>query len=509
MIENRKDRDFTLSYKKLPPYFYSEVEEGHFPKPELILFNRELSRELGIEDIFETLQKEEREAILCGNKRLIKGEKAIAMAYCGHQFGYFTMLGDGRAKLIGEGKNKDGELFDIHLKGSGITAYSRRGDGRKALSPALREHLISEAISGLKIPTTRSLAVTLTGESVNRYGEKKGAVLTRTAKSHLRVGTFEFARVTSKEAIKAIAEYSIVRHYKDLTAYPESGEENRYLKLLERVTDKQASLIASWQQVGFIHGVMNTDNMSISGETIDYGPCAFMNEYSPKTVFSSIDTQGRYCFGNQPEMAKWNLTRLGEALLPVIDEDEKKALKEMRKVISGFDSLYESYFLSGMRKKLGILPTEGEKEDNYFENDKELVHDLLSLMEKNRADFTNTFVRLTLAMKGENAFYLDGTKELFSDEDFFAWTKRWKERFLQTSKDEIERFEVMKNVNPFIIPRNHMVEAALSGFEAGYTKLYDELYEALRKPFDYSKEKTHFQEMDPVPNPHYRTFCGT
>lgn len=500
--------EFSLTYKKLPECFYTEVEEGDFPNPRLVLYNENLEREIGLKKVFSSLSEEEKALILSGNQEVDNSVNALAMAYCGHQFGYFTMLGDGRAKLIGEWEN-EGERFDLHLKGSGRTAYSRNGDGKSAFSPALREYLISEAMFSLGIPTTRSLAVTLTGEKIYREGYKHGAVLARVAKSHLRVGTFEFSRVTSTEAVEALSDYAIERHYPHLLVFEKEGEDNRYLKFLEEVVKNQAKLIAKWQCIGFIHGVMNTDNMSITGETIDYGPCAFMNEYNPRTVFSSIDTMGRYRYENQPEMAKWNLTRLGESLLPILADEEGLALKRMKRIVSGFEEVFQEEWLLGMRKKLGLHLGDEDFLLSKKEADRELILELLELMYQNKADFTNTFVRLTLAMGGENATYLEGVERLFLDEKFFDWTKKWKERFLQSGQSMDELFLEMKKVNPFFIPRNHIVEGALSSFEAGYTSLYTEFYEALRTPFVYNNERMKFQELDPIPNPNYRTFCGT
>lgn len=506
--EKRIKGDFSLSYRNLPEYFYTEVGEGDFSKPRLVLYNEELEKDLGLDAVFASLSEEDKALIFSGNKEVSPTIKALAMAYCGHQFGYFTMLGDGRAKLIGEWEN-EGVRYDLHLKGSGKTAYSRNGDGKSAFSPALREYLISEAMFFLGLPTTRSLSVCLTGEKIYREGYKHGAVLARVAKSHLRVGTFEFSRITSTEAVRALSDYAINRHFPELLSFSEKGKENRYLKFFEKVVEKQAKLIAKWQKVGFIHGVMNTDNMSIAGETIDYGPCAFMNEYNPRTVFSSIDTMGRYRYENQPEMAKWNLTRLGESLLPILSENEGEALKMINEALSHFDDIYEEAWLCEMRKKLGMNFGDEAFLISKKEEDKELIHSLLELMYQNKADFTNTFVRLTLAMGGENADYLEGTKRLFSNPEFFSWTEKWKRRFLLSGELMDSLFSSMKEANPFIIPRNHIVEGALSSFEAGHTGLYLEFYEALRKPFHYDKKFEKFQELDPVPNPNYKTFCGT
>lgn len=498
-LEKKTEDWLENTYLSLPEKFYEKVGESRFPDPRLILWNKELAEELGIEERFSRFLEEEKAEIFSGNKK-VGEEAAIAEAYCGHQFGYFTMLGDGRAKLIGEYVSEEGERYDFHLKGSGKTPYSRSGDGKAVLGPMLREYLMSEAIHALGIPTTRSLAVTLTGEMIDRYGPKKGAVLTRVAKSHIRVGTFEFARVSTKEDIYALADYTIERHYPELLELKKEGEESKYLKFLERVVTLQANLIAKWQLVGFIHGVMNTDNMSISGETIDYGPCAFMDAYNPKTVFSSIDAYGRYQYENQPKMAKWNLTRLSEALLPILHGKEEEALKLVKKELNKFDEIYEKAWIAGMRKKLGL---------NGGEEDVNLIRELLSLMEETKADFTNTFVRLTCAVGNIDANYLEGTGSLFSEKKFFEWTKKWKKNLEESQLSMEEIFSSMKTMNPFVIPRNYLVERALSGFEAGYENLFQEFYIALKNPYDYDMEKRKFQELNPVPDPYYRTYCGT
>ncbi|HPY36669.1 MAG TPA: YdiU family protein, partial [Clostridia bacterium] len=367
------------SYLELPEQFYSRQEPTPVKSPKLIICNNQAAAGLGLE--FNYLTSAEGVAILSGN---IKPPNAapIAQAYAGHQFGYFTMLGDGRALLLGEQLTPSGERVDIQLKGSGRTPYSRGGDGRAALGPMLREYIISEAMHALNIPTTRSLAVVATGEPVYRETTLKGAVLTRLAKSHIRVGTFEFAAfMLGIDALKKLADYTIARHFPGLLS------DNRpYLALLREVVNRQALLISKWQLAGFIHGVMNTDNMSICGETIDYGPCAFMDEYDPKTVFSSIDTYGRYAYHNQPKIAQWNLARFAETILPLLNNDVENAKAEAEAELSRFDELFNEYWLRGMRLKLGLA--------NEETGDKALVELLLELMQKYRADYTNTFLSL-------------------------------------------------------------------------------------------------------------------
>ncbi|WP_116777405.1 protein adenylyltransferase SelO, partial [Bacillus thuringiensis] len=364
------------SYTTLPQSFYTEIPPTPVSSPELVKLNHSLAISLGLTP--EELKKEAEIAIFAGNA-LPEGAHPLAQAYAGHQFGHFNMLGDGRALLIGEQITPSGERFDIQLKGSGPTPYSRRGDGRAALGPMLREYIISEAMYALDIPTTRSLAVVTTGEATYRETKLPGAILTRVASSHIRVGTFQYAAARgSIEDLKSLADYTIKRHYPEIESH-----ENRYTALLQAVIKRQASLIAKWQLVGFIHGVMNTDNITISGETIDYGPCAFMDNYDQGTVFSSIDTQGRYAYGNQPYMAAWDLARLAESLIPILHEDDEEALKIAQDEISKFSVQYENNWFLGMKKKLGLFSNE--------EQDQSLIEQLLKMMEKYKADYTNTF----------------------------------------------------------------------------------------------------------------------
>lgn len=399
------------------------------------------------------------------------------------------MLGDGRALLLGEHITKNKEKFDIQLKGSGITAYSRGGDGKAALGPMLREYIISEAMNALNIPTTRSLAVITTGENIIREDYMQGALLTRIAASHIRVGTFQFAsRFGDTKDLKELADYTINRHY----SYIENSE-NKYLEFLKEVIKNQASLIAKWQSVGFIHGVMNTDNMTISGETIDYGPCAFMDTYDPSTVFSSIDIKGRYAYKNQPKIAAWNLTRFAETLVPLIHEDQDIAVDLAQNEISEFEKIYRKDYLSIMRAKLGIF--------NEEEEDERLIENLLSLMHKYGADYTNTFVNLTTDKK-------DGIV-LFETSEFNDWHNLWKERLKRQDENKESSFRLMKISNPCVIPRNHKVEEALKSANKGDFSVMDKLLNTLSNPFAYTKEQEEYQTLPQPSNKPYKTFCGT
>lgn len=475
------------TYINLPEIFYGRQNPSHVPKPKLVALNYSLAKELGL-NIGE-LESIEGVDILSGNK-IPEGSVPIAQAYAGHQFGYFTMLGDGRAVLLGEIISENGKRVDVSLKGSGETSYSRGGDGKAALGPMLREYIISEAMNGLKVPTTRSLAVAETGETVIREKLLKGAVLTRIASSHIRVGTFQYAAAYGKyDDLKALADYAIDRHYKYLR-----NEDNKYLSFLNEVIKKQGELIAKWQLIGFIHGVMNTDNMTISGETIDYGPCAFMDEYDPETVFSSIDRQGRYAYGNQPNIGMWNLARFAETLLPLLSEDREKAIKLAQESISKFKDIFEIEWYSGMRKKLGLFNEEAE--------DKELIEGLLSIMKKYKADYTDTFRKLTL----DNSDDL----EISDKEEFKRWYQLWQQRLTRQgqSKDEVEK--LMKNNNPAVIPRNHRVEEVLE--QASKNNDYsgmDKLLEVLKNPYEYSDKQEEYAKLPEKTNIPYRTFCGT
>lgn len=484
-----KNKGFNLknSYVKLPSVLYTKQDLNKVSNPRLVKLNYSLIEELGLDK--EELESLEGLEILSGNN-VPEGSIPIAQAYAGHQFGHFTMLGDGRAMLIGEQITPNGKRVDIQLKGSGKTAYSRGGDGRAALAPMLREYIISEAMHGLGIPTTRSLAVVTTGDSVYREDVLKGAILTRIASSHIRVGTFQYASgLGNKEHLKELADYTIERHYKDI-----KDKEDKYVLFLKKVIETQAKLISKWQLVGFIHGVMNTDNITISGETIDYGPCAFMDKYDPNTVFSSIDVNGRYAYGNQPNIVAWDLARFAESLLPILHEDRNEGIKLAQNAISDFSKIYNDYWLSGMRKKLGLFNE--EKEDKY------IVEGLLSTMYKYGADYTNTFRALTLDK-------IEETGMLGTDE-FNKWHGIWKERLKRQDESWEESLKLMKNNNPAIIPRNHKVEEALSSADkkADYSVM-DKLLEVLQNPYEYSKEQEEYAKIENKSNVPYRTFCGT
>lgn len=475
------------SYAQLPQPFFTSQVAVPVESPKLIIFNRLLASSLGLD--VESLDSDEGAQIFAGNM-IPEGAEPLAQAYAGHQFGNFNMLGDGRALLLGEQITPQGERVDIQLKGSGRTPYSRGGDGRAAVGPMLREYIISEAMYALGIPTTRSLAVVSTGENIIRETERPGAVLTRVASSHIRVATFQYAaRWGSIDDLRALADYTLHRHFPDV-----AQAENRYLLFLQEVIKRQAALIAQWQRVGFIHGVMNTDNMAISGETIDYGPCAFMDAYNPSTVFSSIDRQGRYAYGNQPYIAGWNLARFAETLLQLLHEDEEQAVQLAQDAIAQFSELYHHHWLQGMRAKLGLLDEEAE--------DEALIKELLELMEKHSADYTNTFLALTYDR-------LEGTA-LFGTPEFAEWHERWQARLdRQQEEKEVSR-QLMRTNNPAVIPRNHRVEEALEQAENhGDLSVMEKLLAVLSDPFAHSPEQAEYAELPAQCNTSYQTFCGT
>ena len=473
------------SYADLPKQFYTRINPTPVNKPNLVIFNKALSKEL---DIDLPDDKELLAQIFSGNK-LPKKAKPISQAYAGHQFGHFSILGDGRAHLIGEQISKKGKRFDIQFKGSGPTPYSRNGDGRAALAPMLREYIISEAMYALNISTTRSLSVVSTGESIMRSSLTEGAILTRIASSHIRVGTFEYAsKMLDRSAVKELADYAIKRHFPELIS-----QENPYLSFLRAVITQQAKLIASWMHIGFIHGVMNTDNMAISGETIDYGPCAFMDIFSMNKVFSSIDQNGRYDYGSQAHIAHWNLTKLAESLLPLLHENMDEAMKLAEVAISEYANDFNSAWISGMRYKLGLL--------NEEEGDYELAQNLFSWMENVKADFTGTFRDLSY----ENL----SDKDMYNSPDFKKWYDLWQARLSRNSKPIKSSLSMMRKYNPVIVPYNHLVEEALSAAEEGDMQSFYKLFSALEKPFEFSSSSEVFLNSSVDPNPHYQTFCGT
>lgn len=485
---------FHHSYAALPARFYARVAPTAVPDPKLVVLNTSLARDLGLDP--EALEHEA-PAMLSGN-RLPEDADPIAMAYAGHQFGGFVpSLGDGRAILLGELRGRDGILRDVQLKGAGLTPFSRNGDGRAVLGPMLREYLISEAMHALGIPTTRSLAVVTTGGQVHRESALPGAVLTRVAASHIRVGTFQyFAARGDHDALRALLEYVITRHYPDA-----AHAEVPALSVLASVAQRQAALIADWMLVGFIHGVMNTDNMSIAGETIDYGPCAFMDTYDPNTVFSSIDHMGRYAFRNQPVIAQWNLARLAETLLPLIDPQTGKAIELATAVIEPFIAEFDAHFLAGMRRKIGLsAATEG---------DDDLVRRLLALMEKSRADFTLTFRRLALA--AENPAEEPRLRELLAagTSDIESWLDDWRHFTARDPKPSDERVAGMLAANPAFIPRNHRVQAALDAAEAGDYDPFRILLDVIRHPFEAQPQRSQYAEPPRPSERVLQTFCGT
>tara|TARA_Y100000590_G_scaffold310579_1_gene350874 strand:- start:531 stop:2006 length:1476 start_codon:yes stop_codon:yes gene_type:complete len=477
---------FDNTYSKLPDGMLSRLAPVPVKKPEIVILNKVLSNNLGLD--FSHTNNENLALIFSGNK-LPEGTDTIAQAYAGHQFGYFTILGDGRAIVIGEHLSKNNQRFDIQFKGSGKTPFSRNGDGRAALGPMLREYIISEAMHGLNIPTTRSLAVVKTGEAVMRETPLKGAILTRVASSHIRVGTFQYLTATKEEKnLKTLFDYTIDRHYPNI-----KKSKTPAIDLLKIVMEKQIKLVTNWMRVGFIHGVMNTDNMAISGETIDYGPCAFMDIYNPETVFSSIDHHGRYAFLNQPSITKWNLARFAETLLPLIDKNKDKAIEIATETINKFDQLFNNNWLEMMRKKLGLV---GEKKE-----DEALIGFLLSLMHKHKADYTNTFCSLmNVKIKKD---------KMFENKEFIDWQKNWGKRLKENNKSIEECLKLMHSNNPLVIPRNHKVEEALEAANNDDLNPMLKLLKILEKPYENQEAIINYQSAAPASNEKYQTFCGT
>ena len=475
---------FDNTYSKLSNTFKENIKPTPVHDPELVILNEELASTLNLD--FSKTDKKKLAEIFSGNS-IPEETNTIAQAYAGHQFGHFTMLGDGRAVLLGEHLVNNDNRFDIQFKGSGRTSFSRGGDGRAALGPMLREYIISEAIHSLNIPTTRSLAVVKTGEKVVRENLLQGAILTRVASSHLRVGTFQYIAATQNiENLNTLVDYTINRHYPEIKT-----SNSKALDLLNLVMEKQCQLVINWMRVGFIHGVMNTDNMAISGETIDYGPCAFMDHYDPKTVFSSIDKFGRYAFSNQPPITKWNLARFAECLIPLIDKDEYTAIKLATDLIDNFQNIYEDKWLNMMRDKLGLF---GEEK-----NDKKLINDLFNWMEKNKADYTNTFCHLM----GINS------DEVYKNVDFVNWKNEWKKRSELNNSTKEKQSKLMKSNNPIVIPRNHKVEEALAEADKGSLDKMKKLLAILKNPYDNQNNIQEYQTPAPSNNEKYQTFCGT
>lgn len=484
---------FDNSYARELDGFYVPWQGANFPAPKMLRFNRELAIELGLEP--DALANDHGAAVFSGTQSP-QGADPLAMAYAGHQFGGFSpQLGDGRALLIGEVIDRSGNRRDIQLKGSGRTPFSRGGDGKAVLGPVLREYLMGEAMHGLRIPTTRALAAVTTGEAVERDGYKPGAVLTRVASSHLRVGTFQFFAARGEtDKVRQLADYAIARHYPELT-----GAKDRYLGLLQRVAAAQAALVAQWVLVGFVHGVMNTDNMTISGETIDYGPCAFLDAYDPNAVFSSIDHHGRYAYGNQPTIAQWNLARLAETLLDLINpNDSEDAIRQATNVINAFPLHYQTEWLKGMRAKLGLA--------NDIPGDLDLANDLFSAMEGQNVDFTLLFRHLADAVRGDTA----PAKDLFKDPaPFEGWLDRYNRRFEKEDAVPEALAEAMDRVNPLYIPRNHMVEAALEAALQNDMEPFDKLLAAITAPFASRPGFADHAQPAPESFGPFTTFCGT
>jgi uncharacterized protein YdiU (UPF0061 family) len=481
---------FDNTFAKELDGMYTPVTPAKPPSPSLIRLNEELARELGI---YETLTSKNGLSILSGQS-IPEGATPIAQAYAGHQFGGFSpQLGDGRALLLGEVIDRNGQRRDIAFKGSGPTPFSRGGDGKAAIGPVLREYIIGEAMHSLGIPTTRALAAVLTGEPVFREKTLRGALLTRVAASHIRVGTFQFfAARRQPESVKRLADYVIARHYPELSDVP-----RRYLRLLKAVSERQTTLVARWMGVGFIHGVMNTDNVAISGETIDYGPCAFMEAYNPTTVFSSIDRYGRYAYGNQPAIIQWNLARLAEALLSLLAPEPEHAIEVANEVIEDIGEQFEGHWRKIFTQKLGLENTT-----------KEFIDEFLEALEKNSIDFTLAFRGLYTAATGSE----DALLQLFgSQQDALKpWLARWREALTANPETLPARLEAMKKANPIYIARNHQVEAALSSAEQGDLRPFERLLSVLKAPFDEREGDADFAKPAPTEvTARYKTFCGT
>ena len=489
---NRPHFNFDNSFARSLEGFFKFCQAEPVVAPKLLQFNHALAEELGLDPV--ALDSDAGLAIFSGNAAP-EGSEPLAQAYAGHQFGGFSpQLGDGRALLLGEVIDTRQRRRDIQLKGSGRTPFSRGGDGKAAVGPVLREYLIGEGMHALGIPTTRALAAVATGDAIYRETPLPGAILTRVSASHIRVGTFQYGAARGDvDKVRKLADYSIARHYPDT-----ADAENPYLAFFAAVADAQAALVARWMSIGFIHGVMNTDNMTISGETIDYGPCAFMDSYARSTVFSSIDQHGRYAYANQPEILIWNLTRLAETLIPFVDTDKDRAIELLTETIECIQPLYESHWLAGMRSKIGL-----STEDSI---DLQLINDLLSVMEGGHADFTLVFRRLSQVLRGDS----DAVRHLFKEPGAFdAWAQRWQKRLEQDGIAAETRAQAMDRVNPIYIPRNHKVEEALAAAVNQDTVPFSKLLAVLSHPFDEVEGNEAYAEPAPVMSRPYQTFCGT
>ncbi len=483
--------NFSNSYVKLSDIFYEKIRPAPVRAPQLLLWNTSLAKQLMIPNQLE--QDQDALAQVFSGNRILHGSEPIALAYAGHQFGHFVpQLGDGRAHLLGEVLDQSGQKFDIQLKGSGPTKFARGGDGRCAVGPAVREFIMSEAMNALGIPTSRSLAVVTTGESVFRDSTLPGAVVTRVASSHIRIGTFQFfAARGDHESLKVLSDFTIERHFPELR---EEGP-NKYIGLLDNVIERQIQLVAEWMRVGFIHGVMNTDNTALSGETIDYGPCAMMGNFDPQTVYSSIDTNGRYAFGNQPKIAHWNIARFAECLLPLIGADTDKAIKQVEPLISEFPDRFNQIYVEKLGKKLGLT--------SFQQEDQKLLFSLLNRLKERNMDYTTSFDLLTKSLMSEAA--ASQAKNEFGD-SFELWQQRLSEQ--QENSQKI--YDLMRQHNPVVIPRNHHVEAAIQECEQhGKVTLAESFLNVLRSPYEELATTSQYQDPPEDGDKDYQTFCGT
>jgi uncharacterized protein YdiU (UPF0061 family) len=479
--------NFHNTYLQLPETLFARRGPTPVANPRLIVFNEALAKRLGLNT--QGVAQDTWARILAGNE-VPPGAEPIAQAYCGHQYGSFARLGDGRALLLGEQIAQDGSRWDIQLKGSGLTPFSRRGDGRAALGPMLREYILSEAMFALGIPTSRSLAVVTTGEPVYRTTPLQGAVLTRVAASHIRIGTFEYLQTLGDlPTLKTLADYTVQRHFPSLADAP-----NPHQALLATVAERQAELIARWMAVGFIHGVMNTDNVGIAGETIDYGPCAFMDTYDPDTVFSSIDHHGRYAYQNQPRIGGWNLARFAEALLPLLHDEESRAIEMAQETLGKYGERYEHHWLAGMSAKLGL--------HTFEEDDRTLLQTWLGLLAQEKRDFTNAFRMLSSDSPQDQATISTGP--------FLDWHQRWTARLERQGTPIKAVHDRMRQKNPAFIPRNHRVEEALrAADEDGNYQPIQDLLQVLAAPFQDNPAWAAYQEPAGPEYSDYQTFCGT
>lgn len=491
---------FDNSYARLPARFFVRLDPTPVTAPKLVKLNISLAQQLGLDP--NELSLPEGIRMFAGNY-IPQGAEPLAMAYAGHQFGsWVPQLGDGRAILLGEIVDQHGVRLDIQLKGSGQTPFSRSGDGRAWLGPVLREYIVSEAMAALGVPTTRALAVISSGETVRREELMPGAVLTRVARSHIRIGTFQFFSARRDiEALRLLADYVIARHYPEVadTATP-------YLALFEAIIERQAALVAHWQMIGFIHGVMNTDNMSIAGETIDYGPCAFMDSYHPSTVFSFIDQMGRYAYQNQPGIAHWNLAQLAQTLLPLIDDDEQTAINYAQEAIDSYPERFEQAYLTGMRSKLGLVEA--------HDDDTALIADLLDAMANHKADFTLTFRRLcelSAIRTDDNIEHDNHVRELFDDPSAFdQWVMAWRQRLTREASEDSQRKSAMRCVNPAFIPRNHQVEAVIQAAVKDEDFVpFEKLVSVLANPYNTQPENQKYTIPPQADEIVRNTFCGT